>query len=511
MQAATAFNRQGGSDLPRTTLFVLTGILTLRILLAGLAPITDPTEGRYAEIARGMAVSGDWVTPRVSIDGEQVPYLGKPPLFFWTAALSIGLLGPSELAARLPALIASVILLAFMYYVLRRTKGVEIAAMAVVITATTGLVFVLSASVIVDVHLTLFVAGAVFAHCGFVEAENDRSRRRWSLLFFALLAGGVLTKGPVAIVLVVVPVVVWNAISGSWATLRAHSWSAGFVVFALIAGPWFILAESRNPGFLEYFFVNENLLRFLSAGYGDRYGTGHIFPRGSAVVMFVLGALPWTPVAIRLLARRRFEIVRSVLRDPRPSLFLIGFVWVVVFWSFARQLLPTYVLPAVPLFAAWLACEMRRVGWPLRFIRDAAVGITAVWFLMILAVMPLVATRSTRGVLAETVEVLDTRIGPTKVVFAGRTPQSAIFYAPDLVTPHRVETVDRSLAEFTRTGSDSVLIIRDRDWQALSREHRSSVSSIAEVPGWRVLSSRAVGRETASRAGFPGSTSQMAE
>jgi hypothetical protein len=133
----------------------------IRIAIGTALPITDPTEGRYALISREMATSGDWVTPTLWMDGRQAPYLGKPPFYFWMSTLSIRLLGPTEFAVRLPAIIATALILALMFLLLKRSLGAPAAATGVVITATTGLVFLLVDSVTVDLHLMFFVAGAV--------------------------------------------------------------------------------------------------------------------------------------------------------------------------------------------------------------------------------------------------------------------------------------------------------------------------------------------------------------
>ncbi len=486
--------------MERKLLLVLCLGLLVRMVVGAVLPITDPTEGRYALIAQEMAASGDWVTPRLWIEGEQVPYLGKPPLFFWATALSLRLLGASEFALRLPAMIAATALLALMFLVLKRSHGTPIAATGVVITATTGLVFFLFAAVIIDLQLMLFTAGAVFAHFSFVQTPDDGSRKWWSLLVFALLAGGLMTKGPVAIALFALPVGIWTAVHGKWAALRAHEWIAGSVLFSAMVVPWFVLAEIRNPGFLHYFLVNENLLRFLSTGYGDRYGIGHAVPRGSAVLMFVLGTLPWAPIAIWVVVKRRWEVVRSTLQDEGSSLFFIGFLSIVVFWSLARQVLPTYVLPAIPLFGAWLACELKHSEFPVRTLRSVTTGTVAAWCLVLCAAAPITASRSTRHVLAETTRVLGTGVGSTEIVFAGRAPHSAFFYAPDRITQRSPETIRDSLRRFLSAGDGSLLIIRDREWENLSKNGLPLVRFLLEVPGWKVIES-ATGNRNAHHAG----------
>lgn len=484
--------------MDRKLLLVLCFGLLIRVIVGAVAPITDPTEGRYAVIAQEMAVSGDWVTPRLWVDGEQTPYLGKPPLFFWTTALSIRLLGPTEFAVRLPAMIATIVLLTLLFFVLKGSHGASVAATAVVITATTALVFLLSGSVIVDLHLMLFVAGGILAHLWFVQGPDDRWRKWRSLLVFVMLAGGFMTKGPVAAALIALPVGIWTAVHGKWAALRSHRWIAGTVMFSVIVAPWFVLAEVRNPGFLEYFFINENVLRFLSSDYGDRYGAGHFMPYGSAVAMFALGALPWTPVAIWLVAKGRWRVVRSTLKDESSSLFFIGFLSIVLFWSVARQLLPTYLLPSIPLFAAWLACELRQTNLSVRKLRTATAGIVTAWILVLSAAGPIIASRSARHVLAETARFLGSRIDTTETVFAGRAPHSAYFYTAGLITPRAPETVRDSLDRILDADHPCVLIIRESEWKKLTDGDLRRFRVLTEVPGWKVVTSVAVDQRAAA-------------
>lgn len=489
--------------MDRKLLLVLCVGLLIRVAVGAVLPITDPTEGRYALIAHEMAASGDWVTPRLWLDGEPTPYLGKPPLFFWATALSIRLLGPTEFAVRLPAAIAATALLILLFLVLKQMHGNSVAATGVAITATTGLVFFLFSAVIVDLQLMLFSVGAVLAHLSFVRAQDDRSKRWWSLLVFALLAGGLMTKGPVAIVLFALPVGIWTAMHKKWAELRAHHWRAGLLVFLAIAAPWFVLAEVRNPGFLRYFLINENLLRFLSTGYGDRYGTGHPLPRGSAAVLFFIGTLPWAPFAIWLVVKRRWEIVRSTLHDEASSLFFVGFLSIVAFWSLARQVLPTYVLPAIPLFGAWLACELRLSSFAARKFRTAITLTLAAWCLLLFALIPAFGSRSSRAILAETTRVLAGRDGSTEVVFAGRAPHSAFYYAPGLITPHSPETLQASIRRVLQAGGRGLLVIRTTDWEGLPEDSLPRARILSEVPGWKLVEPTVANRTT-SRGGLAG-------
>ncbi len=139
-----ADNPRFRTSFTRPLVLVLLAAAVFRLVVTGAAPVFDPTEGRYAEIARNMADTGDWVTPRLWVDGEHVPFLGKPPLFFWTAALSIRVFGANEFAVRLPSFLAGAALLFLMFTVLSRYLGRSVAESAVLMTLTSAIFFFLS-------------------------------------------------------------------------------------------------------------------------------------------------------------------------------------------------------------------------------------------------------------------------------------------------------------------------------------------------------------------------------
>jgi 4-amino-4-deoxy-L-arabinose transferase-like glycosyltransferase len=449
--------------MTRTVVLVLLIAAALRLVISGVIPVIDPTEGRYAQIAQEMAVSGDWVTPRVWNYGEQVPFLGKPPLFFWAAALSIKVFGANEFAVRLPSFLSAAALLILMFVVLSRYMSRRVAVSASVMTATSLLFFALSGGVALDMQLALFVTGALLAYLAFAIEPDLTIRKRWSLLVFLLLAGGFLTKGPVAIILFGMPVFLWTLWRKKWHLLRHHAWLTGILLFAVLVVPWFLLAEARNPGFLHYFFVNENLMRYLSPEYGDLYGTGHPYPRGSAIVMFFLGALPWSMVAAWLAVRMRWSGMREILNDDVRSFLLLGFVANVAFWCFARQLLPTYMAPMIPMLTVWIAVSTRESEGALRGRHRIAFVTLAVWFVLLIGAIPALSRDSTREILEEAARVARELNIPVDVTFADRTPQSALFYAPETVHDHPKEDVKSTVQRILDTGERRLLIIRDGD------------------------------------------------
>jgi 4-amino-4-deoxy-L-arabinose transferase-like glycosyltransferase len=456
----------------------------LRLALSGASPVLDPTEGRYAAIAQEMAVTDDWVTPRVWVNGEHVPFLGKPPLFFWSAALSTKILGANEFAVRLPSFAAGAALLILMYVVLSRYVARRVATSAAFMTVTSFVFFFLSGSVVLDMELMFFVAGALTAYLAFVLEPDTRARKRWSLLIFLLLAGGFLTKGPVALILFGLPVFLWTVWRRKWRLLTQHAWWIGVPLFAALVVPWFALAAARNPGFLRYFFVNENLLRYLAPNYGDLYGTGHPYPHGSALVMFVLSALPWSLVAVWLTVKKRWAWFAEMLHDDVQSFLFFGFTANVVFWCFAHQLLLTYMTPMVPMLTGWIAVTLCNAEDSSRRAARLALATCVVWFAVLVVSIPALASDSTRGILSEAGRVASELNIPDRVTFTHRTPQSAFFYAPNRIENHPTELAEVTIRRALEPGEPRLLAVRRDQVDSVPADLLDRLLLVGSSDGW---------------------------
>ncbi len=479
----------GYSGRVSVLLYVLAGALVVRALAMGVLPVFDPSEGRYAQVAQEMAITGDWITPRIWVNGQHLPFLGKPPLFFWTAAGAMKLLGENGFAARLPSLLATVALLGLLYRVMERYGGTGVGLLSVMVTLSCGVFFAICGTVIVDMVLSACVAGSLLAYYAFTCEPSRQARGRWSLLVFALLALGFLTKGPVALVLFGLPVLVWTIRWRQWESLREHRWTAGILLFLVLTTPWFVLCELHNPGFLKYFFVNENLLRYTTHDYGDIYGSGHLYPRGAAVVLMLAAAAPWSFVALWRL--RRGPLLRRVLTlaDKQSSFLFLGFFAGTLFWCLARQMLITYTLPMVPLFGAWFALTLQaEPALQRRVLTTAAIlllGLSGI----LLAATPFAqdSQRSTRQIVRTAQRYAAEKALKGPLLFVGKTPYSALFYARGWTLPlPRKEKLAKSL-ERCRASEGPVLVAvpkgREADLEALAP---GSANVVASAGAWKL-------------------------
>jgi len=275
----------------RPYLLILATVVLLRLVTLNVPDLFDTTEGRYATTSQLMLERNDWVTPWIIFKGVEKPYLGKPPLHFWLINTSFEFFGLNNFAARLPGVFSAAAIALTLYFLVTPLLGRRAALASVLIFSTSLLSFILSGVCLVDVTLTV---GITLAVAGFALA--DRSRLAGYLCFVGL-ALGVLVKGPVAIVFFGMAVGPWVALRWWYtrtlpAQMRALPWITGPLLFLGIAIPWYLFAESRNPGFLEYFIWTENIGRFTKADYGDEYGNGHVQLRGAAWVMLIPSLVP---------------------------------------------------------------------------------------------------------------------------------------------------------------------------------------------------------------------------
>ena len=396
--------------------------------------------------------------------------------------------GVNEFAARLPSLLATLALLWLLYRVMERYGGKGSGLASVLVTATSGFFFAMSGVVAVDMLLAACVAGSLLAYFAFTCEPSRQLRGRWSLLVFFLLALGFLTKGPVAVVLFGLPVLVWTVRWREWKSLRDHRWVTGILLFLVLVTPWFVLSEQRNPGFLKYFFLNENLLRFVKHEYGDAYGVGHMYMRGTALLMFLGATAPLCLLGVWRVARSR-SVSRVLTRTDKQAGFLfLGFAVGTLFWCLARQLLTTYMLPMVPLCAAWLALTLRdEAALRRKVVLAASILLAAMGFLTLLCPLALQNTASSRQIVRAAQRYAAEKAFKGPLLFARKTPYSAHFYARGWVFPHPKEPLLESLARCQGL-SDSVLVVVHEERKAeIQRLNPEKWSKLATTGAWTLL------------------------
>lgn len=326
--------------------------------------LVDETEPLFAEAARQMTVTGDWITPY--FNGE--PRFDKPPLVYWLMAIAYKTVGVNEWAVRFPSALAITVLAGMGFYTLRQfgvprpaegqwgDEAVRsdlslwlsalIGSAAIVLNPQT---FLWSRTGVSDMLLSGCMGAALLAFfCGYAQPDQPKSQSFWYWVFYIFSALAVLTKGPVGIVLSGLIIMAFLLYVGNLrSVLQEMNLIWGSLVFLLITIPWYVLVIwSNGAAFTDSFFGYHNFERFT------RVVNNHSAPWFFYFVVVPLSFLPWSihlPVSI---VRLRFWQPRHWRLQPRSThLGLFALVWFVVIFGFftvAVTKLPSYTIPLLP-------------------------------------------------------------------------------------------------------------------------------------------------------------------
>lgn len=304
-------------------LWLAAGVVALAIHL-GSVPLMDADEGRNAEVAREMAETNDYVMPRLA----GLPYLDKPVVYFAAEAAAMEVLGPTELAARLPAYLFTIATALVLFFYARNL-------IAPIVFLSMPLVVAFARTVIFDSALMFFTTVALVAFHRAIEERN----RRWSMLAWTAIGFAMITKGPVAFVLVlfvVIPYAIWRK------AVRVVFPIAGLVLFLAVTLPWVWGVSQVVPEFLRYVLVTETAARMAT---DELKRTG---PPWYFIPYVLAGALPWSIVAIASWKKYRRP-------DPAVVYWLLAVAIPFLFFSLSQSKRPQYVLPLMPAIALLIA------------------------------------------------------------------------------------------------------------------------------------------------------------
>lgn len=375
-----------------------------------------------------MAETNDYVMPRLN----GLPYLDKPIVYFAAEAALMEVLGPTELAARLPAYLFTLATAAVLFWFARRI-GVD-PWVTCIVFLTMPLVVAFARTVIFDSALMFFVVVALTAFYCAIEERNAR----WSLLAWASMGFAMITKGPVTFVLVLFVVIpyAWRMKS-----VRAVFPILGIVLFFAVIAPWVWGVTRVVPEFLRYVLVTETAERMATKAL-QRTGPPWYF-----VPYLIGGALPWSIVAI-------FSW-KSFRKRDHALLFLA--LWVVIpflFFSISQSKRPQYIVPLMPAIALLVARIWEEA-------KTRVAGIVLAFFGAVLLVAPLFFHRTKMkaeiaGVADETAIALGIAfaIGGLVALFVKRRDVVLIALTlPMIVLPAVSDSLLRAVAERRSTKS----------------------------------------------------------
>ena len=326
--------------------------------------LQDDVDAVQAQIAKTMLITGDWVTAR--LDG--VLYLEKAPLIYWAMAICYKIFGVHDWVARIPVAVASILLALLTAAFGTWAFGKRVGLYAGLCIATCIGLFLFTRIQIPDVMLTGTIALSMWAFLRSLDPEEERPRF-WSIILGASLGTGLLLKSLIGVVFPVAGALIYLALTGqlfvrrTWQRLHPLT---GALIALLIAVPWHIVATLHNPpyfawtlhsgpgeyhGFLWFYFINEQLLRFLNLRYPRDYNT---VPRLYFWLFHFLWLFPWS-VYLPSLFKLSFKPTDRAGRTRLLALCWTGFMLVFFTFSTTQEY---YSMPCYPALALLIGSAM---------------------------------------------------------------------------------------------------------------------------------------------------------
>lgn len=328
--------------------FIFSAVWFYTLVPRTLVP-TD--EGRYAEMAREMVATGDWVTPRLNA----IKYFEKPPLQAWMNALTFKLFGLGEWQARLWTGLTGFLGIVLVAYAGTRVFNQRVGLIAAAVLASSFLWNGAGHFNTLDMGLAGMMTLAL---CSLLLAQRNQAspaeERNWMLACWAGMALAVLSKGLIGIVLPGAVLVIYTAVTRDWALWKRLHVKWGLLLFFAITAPWFVLVSLQNPEFPHFFFIHEHFQRFTTKIH-RRTGPIYYF-----IPILLLGIAPWIGILWQSLWRARREPAKGF--KPRWLLLIwCGFIF--FFFSISGSKLPSYILPIFPALALLLGCYLQNARY----------------------------------------------------------------------------------------------------------------------------------------------------
>ena len=329
---------------------LLTSFIVVWLYALGARTLVPTDEGRYAEIAREMLATGDWITIRLN----GIKYFEKPPLQSWMNAATFALFGLGDWQARLWTGICGLIGVAAVGYTGRRVFGPAVGLNAALVLGSSVLWAGLGHINTLDMGLSAMMALAL---CGLLQAQRNHAsateQRNGMLLCWAGMALAVMSKGLIGVVLPGAVLTLYVLIARDWSVLKRLHPVKGLALFFAITVPWFVLVSLRNPEFAQFFFIHEHFDRFTSKSH-HRAGPLYYF-----LPILLLGIIPW----LGLLGHSVAQTARDETNGFQPRLLLLiwcGFIF--LFFSVSSSKLPSYILPIFPALALLIGCSLAEIN-----------------------------------------------------------------------------------------------------------------------------------------------------
>ncbi len=325
-----------GLDWP--TLGVAALLLLLFFWGLGSLAFLSVNEARRAVTTREMYEAGQWLLPYMN--GEL--YLSKPPLFYWLALVSTSLWGSlSEWTVRVPSALFATLCCLILYRQACAFAGRQVALLAVIFLAANAGFSLFARRAEIEMTLTGLCLLALFCAWRFLFEQGERS---WVWLSYGLLGCALLTKGPVCLLWVTAPILVYALVSGD---RRARAYLCdgwGWTLAVLVGISWYVAVSVQEGWGVWSAILNEDIVKKIN-GQGAEAGYAYLLYLGGDFFPFWL---------IFLLQPR--QLWQAIRRSRQLTLLLCCTLVPLLLFSLfsekhAKYLLPTY--PAIALLMAW--------------------------------------------------------------------------------------------------------------------------------------------------------------
>lgn len=308
-------------------------------LWIGSHALFTPDEGRYSEVAREMVVTGDYITPRLN----GVPFLDKPVLYYWLQASAIKLFGLKEWALRFwPACIG--ILGCLMTYMAGRTLfNRRTGILSAVILATSPLYYGAAHYANLDLEVAVLISTTLFFSILALQSTTERRRHFFFIMAYIFCGLAALTKGLIGIVFPIAIIGSWIFLLNRWQMIKKMRLVTGLLLFFAITIPWYFRVQQANPEFLHFFFVTQQVSRFLTHGdFNNKTALWFYVP------IILGGFFPWSVFAIQAFIKQS-KMVWNNRRQHATELFLLlWFSIIFIFFSIPKSKTIGYILPVLP-------------------------------------------------------------------------------------------------------------------------------------------------------------------
>jgi 4-amino-4-deoxy-L-arabinose transferase-like glycosyltransferase len=347
---------------PRAAALMLALLAALALFRLGDVPLLGPDEPRYARVAAEMHRRGDWVTP--TLQGR--PWLEKPALYYWLAGAAFSVLGETEAAARLPSVLAALVMAGATALFGARLFGTAAGLQAGFVLATALLPFPYARAASMD----MLVAAGITVCTGLVGLRVLGIAGPLAAAAAGAAAGlAVLAKGPLGLLLPLLVLVSFAAVRRDGAALKRGVTAGAVLAFLVVAAPWYgAILHAQGRAFVDVFLLDHNVARFTSTVHR------HPGPPYYYLPILLIGLFPWTGLLAPALASLRW-------RAPRDLFVLCWLAAPLLFLSAAGSKLPGYVLPCLAPLALLLgraaAASVAPAGPRLRAAGVAAAALAA--------------------------------------------------------------------------------------------------------------------------------------